>query len=86
MIGNPIGLWSTITDSVNEVIDHTKQKQFKKPLDNYETYLNGINYVMKKTSIGLINSANQINNSVSNVLSLLTFDENYINMRQYKKF
>lgn len=75
IIGNPIGLWSTIQSSVNEVIERPSRKgNSHGPLD----YLQDASYVLRRTGMGVCDSFNRITKSLSDGISLLTLDQKYI--------
>lgn len=74
IIGNPIGLWSTIQSSVNQVLERPHRHGHAGPLD----YLDDAAYVLRKTGMGVCDSLNKITSSIGNTISLLTLDQKYI--------
>jgi hypothetical protein len=54
IIGNPLGLWSTITSSMQEVIERPRNEYTNGPL----VYFEDAGYVLKKTGMGLCDSVN----------------------------
>ncbi|EGR30928.1 PH domain protein [Ichthyophthirius multifiliis] len=82
VIGNPVGLFKNISTGVIDLVEKPAEGFAKGPLEGGLGIAQGAGSLLKNTMAGAFNSVNKITGSISNGISALCMDEEYLQERE----
>lgn len=82
IIGNPIGLYNYIKSGFVEMIDRPRQGLVHGPLEAGLGAIIGAGCLLKQTFAGTFNSLHHITDSIATGLTILSFDDSFIEKRR----